>query len=165
MKRDRANRVSVGKTIGFIDALFSRLSHVRNFLPPDEIVSPRPAPTPSPIPSSVPRPLSQEDKLLQSSTVSEFLRYLNDEARVQKDNAQYMQMLLPNDNPAIYARADLVTNWYKRNLRIWTNINRITEFPNDRVLLIIGWGHLKILKDFALSWPYSCLEDSETYLK
>jgi hypothetical protein len=138
-------------------------------LRPDEVEEPRPQPSQTtvakPATPTAPPALSEEDKLLRRSTVTEFLRYLNDEKRIQSDHAQYMQMLLPNDNPAIYARADLVTNWYKRNLRIWSNLNRITEFPRDRVLLIIGSGHLKILKGFATDSPYFCLADTKTYLK
>jgi len=138
-----------------------------NGLRPDEVEEPRPPPGQAPAakPSAPPASLSEEDKLLRRSTITEFLRYLNDEKRIQNDHAQYMQMLLPNDNPAIYARADLVTNWYKRNLRIMINLNRITEFPRDRVLLIIGAGHLKLLKTFAKDSSYFCLADTETYLK
>ncbi len=110
-------------------------------------------------------PLSEEDKLLRRSTVTEFLRYLNGEQRVRENNAQYMQMLLPTDNPAIYAQSDLVTNWYKRNLRIFTNVARITDFGKDRILLIIGSGHLKILREFAIDSPNFCLVDTEAYLK
>ena len=51
---------------------------------------------------------------------------------------------------ATYASAPArVANWYKRNLRIFANINRITEPGRDRVLVIIGAGHLKLLKEFA----------------
>ncbi len=110
-------------------------------------------------------PPSEEDKLLRRSTVTEYLRYLNGEKRFLENHAQYMKMLLPNDDPAIYARADLVTNWYKRNVRIFTNMARITEFGKDRVLLIIGAGHLKILRDFAIDSPDFCLVDVEMYLK
>jgi len=48
-----------------------------------------------------------------------------------------------------------VANWYKRNLRIVVNINRITEPGKDRILVIIGAGHLKLLKEFAADavWP------------
>ncbi|MGZ7065231.1 MAG: DUF5694 domain-containing protein [Candidatus Aminicenantales bacterium] len=112
-----------------------------------------------------PPPLSDTDKLLRRSTVGEFLMFLNSQAQIQAGHSGYMEMLMPNDNPAIYARADLVTNWYKRNLRIFANLCRITEFPGDRVLLIIGSGHLKILTDFALDAPQFCLADTRAYLK
>ena len=110
-------------------------------------------------------PLSEEDLLLRRSTVVEYLRSLNSEQRIQDGHAQYLEMLLPNDSPAIYGRTDLVTNWYKRNLRMFTNINRITDFPNDRILLIVGSGHQKLLRDFASGSPQFCLEDTMIYLK
>jgi hypothetical protein len=64
----------------------------------------------------------------------------------------------------IYSRTDRVRNWYERNLRIFTNLNRVTEYGADRVLLIIGSGHLAILRDFAVAAPYFCLVDTEAYL-
>jgi hypothetical protein len=36
-----------------------------------------------------------------------------------------------------YVGADVVSDWYKRNLKIYANLSRIAE-PNDRILLIIG---------------------------
>jgi hypothetical protein len=66
-------------------------------------------------------------------------------------------MLLPGSSPAIYVRADLVTNWYKRNLRILTNLNRVTEVGKDRVLLLIGSGHLAILRQLANDSTFSAL--------
>jgi len=76
-----------------------------------------------------------------------------------------MTNLLPSDDPAIYRKADIVSNWYKRNLRIFANINRITEPGKDRILVIIGAGHLKLLKGFAEDAPYFDEVDVESYLK
>lgn len=137
----------------------------------DEVESPKSKPSPSPShesnnsKSASSQPLSAEDTLLRKSTIVEFLRYLNNEEKIQAGHSSYMQMLLPSDNPAIYEGADRVTNWYKRNLRMFANINRITEFPNDRVLLIVGSGHLKILRDFAIDSPQFCLVEADSYLK
>lgn len=110
--------------------------------------------------------LSEEDKLLRRSTVTEFLRYMNNEEKIQRSHAEnYLMNIAPDSNAAIYERADQVSNWYKRELRIFANINRVTEFPSDRVLVIIGAGHLKIQRDFALDAPQFCLIDAEPYLK
>ncbi len=38
-----------------------------------------------------------------------------------------------------------VSSWYNRNLRIFRNIKRVIENENDRILFIIGAGHLPIL--------------------
>jgi hypothetical protein len=81
-------------------------------------------------------------------TVTRYLARLNEDDRVMKNNAGYMQMLKNIDSDGVlYAAADRVSNWYKRNLRMFANINRITGFASrDRVLLIVGSGHLRILK-------------------
>jgi hypothetical protein len=137
-------------------------------LTPSEIENPKPGPDAKPqdiSPAKSP-PLSEEDLLLRKSTVREYLLHVNDPSLVHKGQAQYMKMLLPdNSSPAIYARTDLVTNWYKRNLRILANLNRVTEIGKDRVLLLIGFGHLAILRQLAGDSPYYCVVDPEEYLK
>ena len=46
-----------------------------------------------------------------------------------------------------YIGAELTAEWYKRNIKIFANIYRKVELAEDnRVLLIIGAGHLRILR-------------------
>ena len=104
-------------------------------------------------------------QLLRQSTVRQYLAHLNSAAKIQKNHEGYMTSLLPTDDPAIYKKADIVANWYKRNLRIFANINRVTEPGKDRILVIIGAGHLKLLKEFATEAPYFDLMNAESLLK
>jgi hypothetical protein len=135
----------------------------------DEIEFPKPKP--NPVPNSTetktaPPSLSEDDLLLRRSTVTEFLLYMNNPEKARRQHGEdYLRQLMPDDNAAIYESADRITNWYKRELRIFANLNRITEFPTDRILLIIGSGHLKILRDFALDSPQFCLVETESYLR
>ena len=46
--------------------------------------------------------------------------------------------------------------WYARNLKIYVNLTRITESADDRILLIIGAGHIYLVQQF--------LEESEDYI-
>ena len=46
--------------------------------------------------------------------------------------------------------------WYPRNLKIFVNLTRITESTDDRILLIIGSGHVFLVQQF--------LEDSGDYI-
>ena len=46
--------------------------------------------------------------------------------------------------------------WYDRNLKIFVNLTRITESADDRILLIIGAGHVFLVQQF--------LEDSGDYI-
>lgn len=137
-------------------------------LTPAELEDPKPRSDAKPKDAAppTPQPLSEEDLLLRRSTVREYLLHLNDPALIHKGQAGYIHMLLPDlKSPAIYARADLVTNWYKRNLRILANLNRVTQVGKDRVLLLIGAGHLAILRQFAADSDYFCSVDPAGYLK
>lgn len=137
----------------------------------DELEFPQPKPSPAPAPGgtkakTTPPVLSEGDLLLRRSTVTEFLFYMNNPDKARRQHGEdYLQQLTPDDNAAIYEKADRVANWYKRELRIFANLNRITEFPNDRILLIIGSGHLAIQRDFVIDSPQFCLVEAEGYLR
>jgi hypothetical protein len=52
--------------------------------------------------------------------------------------------------PGDWAGADLVAEWFRRNMRIYSNVLQLVDSPNERVLVIFGAGHLGWLRhDFA----------------
>jgi hypothetical protein len=116
-------------------------------------------------PSEVPAIYAESFRLQRTATVLEYYRFLNSDRYIEADNATYMSLLKPDPNSdALYRKADLLTNWYKRNIRILTNVNRIAQ-PDDRILLIIGSGHLHILRQLAAESPDICLIDTQQVLK
>ncbi len=61
--------------------------------------------------------------------------------------------------------ADQAAEFYKRNLRIFSNLNRIPLNENDRVFILMGAAHTAFLKDFiARSNKYSLVNTAD-YLK
>jgi len=64
-----------------------------------------------------------------------------------------------------YPGADWVTGWYNRNLRIFANLQRITESPDEHILLIIGAGHLPILRHCVVASPEYELVEVRDYLE
>lgn len=114
--------------------------------------------------SEEPKELTEDQRRLIESSVSEYLAWINSDDWVLSNHANYMNMLLPSSGLGIYSRTDSVRNWYERNLRIFTNLNRVTDHGKDRVLLIIGSGHVKILRDFIIDAPYFCFADTAWYL-
>ena len=133
-----------------------------NGQPPSESKMP-PANENSQVPIS-PDALSPEERLLRQSTVIQYLAHLNSPAEIRKGQEAYMADLLPINGTEVHQKSDLVADWYKRNLRIFANINRITDPGRDRILVIIGAGHLKLLKDFATDASYFDLVDAESFL-
>lgn len=55
--------------------------------------------------------------------------------------------------PDHHIGADLVGEWYKRNLRIYANIWRTVQSDSDRVLLLMGQGHIWTLRQFFRENP------------
>ena len=83
---------------------------------------------------------------LQSHTVLETLEYLNSDARVARDMGLYFEIARFGD-PYDYAGPDLLAAWYQRNIRIYHNIVKLIDSPNDKVLVIYGAGHLGWLRE------------------
>ncbi|MYC76995.1 hypothetical protein F4X10_14615 [Candidatus Poribacteria bacterium] len=56
-------------------------------------------------------------------------------------------------------------SWYARNLKIFVNLTRITESADDRILLIIGAGHVFLVQQFLEDSGDYIVESSLKYLK
>jgi hypothetical protein len=89
--------------------------------------------------------VKEQDDFLQSHTVLEMLEFMNSDKRVEKDVALYYATVSYGD-PSDYAGPDLLAAWYQRNIRIYSNIVKLVESPNDRILVIYGAGHLGWLR-------------------
>ncbi len=73
-------------------------------------------------------------------------RVINSDEYVAVDDSIYIAM--NKVNLGNYEGSQVVTQWYERNLKIFSNLQNICV-DGDRVLLIIGSGHLKILRDLV----------------
>ena len=54
--------------------------------------------------------------------------------------------------------------WYPRNLKTFVNLTRITESEDERIILIIGAGHLGFLKQIAGDSEFYNIESPLQYL-
>ena len=90
-----------------------------------------------------------QDAYLQSHTVLETLLYMNADEKVARDVGLYYREAHIGE-PYDWAGADLVSEWFRRNMRIFSNVMQIADSPNERILVIFGAGHLGWLRqDFA----------------
>jgi len=118
----------------------------------------------SPLMTEVRAQIAADDRVLQDGTVSEFLAYLNrPERAVMNHRWDVISNLAPGKGTALYETTDYATNWYKRNLRIYTNLAAISG-PGERVLLLIGAGHAHILNGIAETDPRYCLVPATDFL-
>lgn len=90
-----------------------------------------------------------QDEYLGSHTVLETLLYMNSDDKVAEDVGYYYREANFGE-PGDWAGADLVSEWFRRNMRIYSNVMQLVDSPSDRVLVIFGAGHLGWLRhDFA----------------
>lgn len=61
--------------------------------------------------------------------------------------------------------ADEAAKYYKRNLRMFTNLNRIKLTENDRVFILMGASHTAFFRDFISRSPKYKMVSTIDYLK
>lgn len=94
------------------------------------------------------------DSVKTQRTLREHLLWLNSEERIRQGHGHYLVGWREGDHGSEpYFDADAATRWYNRNLRIFHNILRIIDSPQERVLLVIGAGHLPILRHTVIHSP------------
>lgn len=90
-----------------------------------------------------------QGEYLASHTVLETLLYMNGDEKAAHEVGLYYQQARLGE-PGDWAGADLVSDWFRRNMRIYSNVMRLVDSPKERVLVIFGAGHLGWLRhDFA----------------
>lgn len=92
--------------------------------------------------------MQDENKKLHESTITQFYQYLNSDEYNRMAHGFYLDMAVVGKD-SNYAGADLVADWYKRNLRIYKNLRALQLKPQDRVLILYGAGHSKILQELV----------------
>lgn len=99
----------------------------------------------------------EKDKLAQKLTLLNYFKYINSDKVLNRGFGAY----LTGDFELGSKRgADMMAmDWYSRNLRIYRHIQQITTSPNDRILVIIGSGHVTVLKHlFECSPEYKLIK-------
>jgi hypothetical protein len=89
--------------------------------------------------------VKEEGDVLRTGTVLQTLEYMNSDSRTARGMALYFDTARYGD-PFDYAGPDLLAAWYQRNIRIYHNIVKLIQSPNDRILVFYGAGHLGWLR-------------------
>ena len=99
---------------------------------------------------------------LPSMSLGEALTLLNGD--LPPGNSEMYGNFLPLVEEEVYAGALKLRPWYDRNLRIVQNLFRSMEATDERVLLLIGSGHLRVLKQIMEMTPQLCPVSALPYL-
>jgi hypothetical protein len=106
---------------------------------------------------------AEHEKLFTLPVIDQLI-LLNQPERIEKAHQVYFDFMRIGRGKE-YIGANYVSWWYRRNLTILDNIIRLTDSPNDRVLVIYGSGHLKLLTQFAKESGFYNVESPLKYLE
>jgi len=106
---------------------------------------------------------AEANERMKTATITKLLREMNDEKNVARFHQPYLTFVRVGAGTD-FAGADLVSDWYERNLKIYANITRLADSPTERILIIVGAGHLKTLQQFVAESSEYDLEKLSKYL-
>lgn len=109
---------------------------------------------------------AKDDSLKSVLPLRTTLAYENNPERLQLGLGHYLVGDIKVAADGLYPGADQTAYWWGRNLRIFANILQLAaESKEERVFVLIGAGHLQILRWLALSCPEIEFVDAYDYLK
>lgn len=106
--------------------------------------------------------IKREDSLQKYGGVREALLGINAPYFEDAQRQMYARSVTVGNHEE-YPGVELVANWHRRNMRIFTNMEHIAE-PGDRIILMYGAGHSAILRDLVSAHPFMKLVDPLEYL-
>ncbi len=111
----------------------------------------------------VERETGEASRRLAAISIREELCRINKVANLELDHRRYLTMARIGVGDE-YVGAEWVAGWYERNLKIFVNLTRITTTPRDRILVIIGGGHVPILTQLIRDSSAYLVETVDAYL-
>lgn len=102
---------------------------------------------------------------LREGSIGHMLYRMNESDNLARAHWPYVEIFLSMVAGENYAGAEIVADWYERNLHIFANLLRTANSPDDRVFVVFGQGHIPILRQLVIDHPGYCLEDPLPYLE
>jgi hypothetical protein len=107
---------------------------------------------------------TQNQKIATYSLTQLLLDY-----NTKESNALNVQWYLQTANragkTANFVGAYLVSEWYRRNLYIYSLIQKLTESKDDKIMVLFGAGHTALLREFLAHDPNFEIVELATVLK
>lgn len=96
------------------------------------------------------------------NTIAETYRHVNDAGWSLRNHQVYLRANEVGDSNN-YLGAQMLAQWYERNLKIFSNIQRLAK-QHRRIFVVYGAGHLQILRDLICADEQLHLADVMQYL-
>lgn len=102
---------------------------------------------------------------IRKSSLQEMMLYYNTKQAENENLQWYLEVANRAGNPDDFTGASLVANWYKRNLYMYSLIQKLTESTDDKIMVLVGAGHASIIREFIIHDPAFEIVELSTVLK
>jgi hypothetical protein len=103
--------------------------------------------------------------LIENLSTLDKLKFFNTKEALVDLKTLNADILTYNSTNGNFEGADEASKFYRRNLRIFSNLNQVPVTKEDRVLIIMGATHTAFLNEFMQGSPKYELIDVSQYLK
>jgi hypothetical protein len=101
---------------------------------------------------------------LVDSTVIEFLHWLNREERLRFNHELMFDKGIRWGEGDHFGGTRMLAAWYDRNVRTVHNLWRVVEAGDERALVLVGSGHVHVLRHLLDESPMFCPVNPLPYL-
>lgn len=92
-----------------------------------------------------------EDKhnnMMVSSSLTDMLLYYNSKEINALDIGTYIAVLNRGGTATNFVGAYIVSEWYRRNLYMYSLIQKLTESKDSKIMVLLGASHVAMLREF-----------------
>ena len=105
----------------------------------------------------------KSDEQLESSTISEYLVWINGESELRDNhNTMFDRGIRAVDEP--FGSPVALAYWYDRNIRMVHHLWRTMSPSDSRILLLVGSGHIRVLRHLLNEAPMFCPVSPRSHL-
>ena len=117
--------------------------------------------------------LVDEDSVMNNSTLLEYIQWINSEFVLKTSHAFYTvncpqissRDFYNYDDDDTMIGADLMAEWYRRNIMIYTKMINQLDYSENAIFLLMGSDHIPVIASFFESNPYFKVMNAEDWLK
>jgi hypothetical protein len=107
----------------------------------------------------------ETDERLAESTAPEYLAWVNTETELRDNHDLMFDTGVRTDPEGLFDSPAMLAYWYDRNLRTVHHTWRtMADDDDDRVLLVVGSGHVRVLRHLFDEAPMFCPMSPRPYL-
>jgi hypothetical protein len=107
----------------------------------------------------------QHNEKIRKSTLQEMMLYYNTKQAENENLQWYLEVANRAGNPDDFTGPSLVSNWYKRNLYMYSLIQKLTESTDNKIMVLVGAGHAAVIREYIMHDPVFEIVDLSTVLK